>query len=553
MMIVTRLWREAARFPMALGASIALLVAVSLTHLGQAAAIAWSMSAVLGGRGRDLLAGLALILAIALLRLALSLAQAATAAHVGGRVRHAVRRRALATALTAARLHDTASRDGSLRAALGDGVDGTDAYVSKYIPAVAQTLITGPIVIAGLAVLSPAAAVCAAAGVAAALLGPLAWKRMSSRRGLDHWDSYEALGADLLESLRGMGTLRALGDVPGTRTRLRARSEALRRATERMMRVSLGETAVTDFAVQAGVAAAAAAAVAHALTGHGPAIEVYLILLLASEAFRPVRDLSRHWHAGFLGVTAVPALDRIGAFGPPLTQAAHPAAPHPEPTGSRASRTADVLRVRGLSFCYPGAPADVLHGLDLTARRGELCAVVGASGAGKSTLFDLLLGFLEPREGRIEIDGRPLQPSEVAVVSQRPVLFAGTVRENLAPTGPATEKELTEACRAAGVLSEVSRLPQGFDTVLAEGGAGLSGGQRQRLALARALLVRRPVLLVDEPTSALDPDRAAEVVATLHRVARERIVVMVGHRPESLDQVHNLVRIDAPAAEGSPA
>ena len=572
MMIVRELWREAARFPAALAWSTGLLALVLLTHVGQAVAIAWSMSAVLRGRPEDVVAALALIVGIALARTALSLVQASAAAGLGGRVRRALRRRAMRAALVPERLHDTAARDGSMRAALGDGVDGTDAYVSKYIPAIAQVFLACPVIVAALAVLSPAAGLCVAAGIVLALLGPMAWKRMMARRGLDHWDSYEDLSSDLLESLRGMATLRTLGDVPGTRRRLHSRSEALRRATERVMRVSLAETAVIDFAVQAGVVAAAIAALGHAAAGQGPAIEVYLILLLSSEAFRPIRDLSRHWHAGFLGLTAIPGLARIGAFASERDaehglsgSAADPSGAAPRPSdaptdGSTAAPTveqADELRVSGLGFRYPEARDDVLHDLALTARRGSLTAITGESGAGKSTLFDLVLGFLTPDRGGITLDGRPVRPDDVAVVSQRPVLFAGSIRDNLAVTRPddsardPDDSALAAACRSAGILDEIRRLPQGFDTEVTEAGTNLSGGQRQRLALARALLARRPVLLVDEPTSALDAERAAEVVDTLHRVARDRIVIMISHRPETLTGAAEVLRLDAGHLERS--
>ncbi|MFF5989423.1 ABC transporter ATP-binding protein/permease [Prauserella flavalba] len=542
MMIVRELWREAARFPAALAWSIALLVLVFATHVGQAVAIAWSMSAVLDGQAQDVLVALGAIVGIALARLVLSLVQTSAAARLGGHVRETVRRRAMRAALVPDRLHDTTVRDGSMRATLGDGIDGTDAYVSKYIPVIAQVFLTCPLVIIAVVVLSPWAGLCVAVGVVLALAGPMAWKRMMARRGLDHWDSYEAVSADLLESLRGMSTLRTLGDVPATRRRLHARSEALRRATERVMRVSLAETGVTDFAIQAGIAAAAVAALAQAVTGQPPAMDVYLILLLASEAFRPIRELSRHWHAGFLGLTAIPGLARIGAF----AGATDTAQPTSAAGAGRAvaPEQARQLRVKALSFRYADADGPVLDGLHLTARRGTLSAIVGPSGAGKSTLFDLLLGFLTPDAGTIDLDGRALRGGDIAVVSQRPVLFAGTIRENLAVTGTVAESELIAACRAAGILEEIQAFPRGFDTEVTEAGSSLSGGQRQRLALARALLAHRPVLLVDEPTSALDPDRAADVIETLHRVAAERIVIMISHRPETLTGVDNVLRLD---------
>jgi len=423
-------------------------------------------------------------------------------------------------------------RDGSLRASLGDGIDGTDAYVSKYIPAIAQVFLACPFVIIAVVSLNFWAGVAVAVAVVFALVGPMAWKRMMSFRGLDHWDSYEALSADLLEALRGMATLRTLGAVPGTRERLNVRSEDLRKATERVMRVSLAETGVTDFAVQAGVVAAAMTAIVHAVAGHQPAFEVYLVLLLSSEAFRPIRDLSRHWHAGFLGLTAIPGLAHIGAF--TVAEQTLPSASPTEPTSRENSDQTHELRVQGVRYQYPDAEHPVLDDLNLTAKRSVLTAIVGSSGAGKSTLFDVLLGFLTPSAGSINLDGRPLHREDIAVVSQHPVLFTGTIRDNLVVTGEPTEADLTAACRDAGILDEIQSLPSGFDSPVAEAGTSLSGGQRQRLALARALLAGRPVLLVDEPTSALDDARADEVVRTLHRVAQDRIVIMISHRPETL-------------------
>jgi ATP-binding cassette subfamily C protein CydD len=528
MMIVPELWREARRHPWLLSVSILLLLLVFATHLLQALALAWSLAAFVRGDAAGAVAGIGAILAIGLTRVLLTLVQGDAAARLGGRVREDLRGAAVAAALVPERLHDARLRDGSTQLALGDGIDGTDAYVSKYIPAVAQ-LVVGSLVAVGLvAVLSPLIALCVAAGILLAVLGPLLWKRMLARRGFEHWDSYEALSGDLLESLRGMSTLRALGDVPATRARLHTRSEALRLATERVMRSSLAETAITDFAVQAGVVIAAGLAVVSVLTGQPPAVEVYALLLLSSEAFRPVRELSRHWHAGFLGLTAVPGLAALGAFrrSPEMV----PEAETVPATGG------EVLRISGLSYRYPGADHDVLRGIDLRAARGEVHAIAGPSGAGKSTLFDLVLGFLPATAGTVELDGRPLQPSDVAVVSQRPVLFAGTVRENV-DLFDAGQEALEGACAAAGVLDEIRAIPGGFDAMVAEAGTSLSGGQRQRLALARALLARRPVLLVDEPTSALDDRSALTVAETLERVAAERIVLMISHRPEALARV----------------
>ncbi|KTR76531.1 MULTISPECIES: ATP-binding cassette domain-containing protein [Microbacterium] len=531
MMIVPELWREARRHPWLLAWSTLLLLLVYATHLLQALALAWSLAALVRGEGQGAVVGIGVILVIGVTRMLLTIVQGDAAARLGGRVREDLRGAAVSAVLVPERLHDAGLRDGSTQLALGDGIDGTDAYVSKYIPAVVQLVVGSLIAVCLVAVLSPLIALCVAAGILLAVLGPLLWKRMLARRGFEHWDSYEALSGDLLESLRGMSTLRALGDVPATRARLHTRSEALRLATERVMRTSLAETAITDLAVQAGVVVAAGLAVVAVLTGEPPAVEVYALLLLSSEAFRPVRELSRHWHAGFLGLTAVPGLVALGAFRrtPPLATTRVEPDTHARPRGQE-------LRISGLSYRYPGADRDVLRGVDLLAERGEVHAIAGPSGAGKSTLFDLVLGFLPAAAGTVELDGRPLQPSDVAVVSQRPVLFAGTIRENIDLFG-ADREDVERACAAAGVLDEIRAIPGGFEAMVAEAGTSLSGGQRQRLALARALLAGRPVLLVDEPTSALDDRSALTVAETLERVAEERIVLMISHRPEALARV----------------
>ncbi|MEV4736556.1 MULTISPECIES: ATP-binding cassette domain-containing protein [unclassified Microbacterium] len=529
MMIVHELWREARRHPRLLLASILLQLLVFATHVAQALALALALAALVHGDAGGVFAAIGAILGIGAARMLLGLAQGDAAVRLGGRVREALRARAVSAVLTPDRLHDVALRDGSTRLTLGDGVDGTEAYVSKYLPAVVQLVVGGIAVVVALAVLSPGLGAGVALALVLAVLGPKAWKRMLARRGFTHWDSYEAVSGDMLEALRGMSTLRALGDVPATRARLESRSEALRRATERVMRSSLAETAITDFAIQAGTVLAAAVAIVSVLTGRAPAVEVYVLLLLASEAFRPVRELSRHWHAGFLGLTAVPGLRALGAFadvGP--TASRRPA--------SAADDSGAELVIADVSYRYPAAERPVLDGVYLRAERGAVHAIVGPSGAGKSTLFDVVLGFLHPDRGTVVLDGRPLHTEDVAVVSQRPVLFAATVRENIDLFG-AGDDALERACADAGVLEEIRALPGGFDAPVAEAGGSLSGGQRQRLALARALLARRPVLLVDEPTSALD-DAGAEIVAqTLERVAADRIVLMISHRPEALRRV----------------
>lgn len=537
MMVDTLLLRTALRHPGPAATTVGLQILVTATYLPQAYALAQGLFAVVDRDDDRAVTAALWIVGIVAARWLLSWAQARAAARLGEDVRLGVRDEALRGVLVPQALHDPGRRDGGLRTALVDGVDGVDAYVTRYLPALAQALVLIPVVTVLLVLVHPLAGLAAGLAAAAALLAPLLWKRLMRRRSDDHWDTYEGLGSDLLEALRGMSTLRLLGRVDQTRDRMARRSDELQRATVRVMRTSLLDTALIDLAVQGGTVAAAGLALVASVTGSGvPPAELYLALMLVSEVFRPIRDLSAAWHAGYLGTSAVPALRRLGVGGPSTPTAA----PAPD---DRGTAPAGALLLDDVSFAYPDGPV-ILDSVRASFEPGAVTAVVGPSGTGKTTLLDLVLTHLSPTSGRVLLGDRPVRTSDVAVVSQRPVLFEGTVRENLRVSSPdASDADLWQACAAAGIEEEVRSLPAGLDTPIASAGASLSGGQRQRIALARAVLSDRPVLLADEPTSALDPASARTVTATLARLAADRIVVVVAHREESLDGVECVLEL----------
>ncbi|KAJ9592690.1 hypothetical protein L9F63_015634, partial [Diploptera punctata] len=218
-------------------------------------------------------------------------------------------------------------------------------------------------------------------------------------------------------------------------------------------------------------------------------------------------------------------------------------------TGQKPARLCGNIEFKGVHFQYPARPeVQVLEGLNLSVKSGETVALVGSSGCGKSTIIQLVQRLYDPSEGKVLIDGVDIRElnvgwmrSHIGVVGQEPVLFGTTIRENIRyGKQDATQEEIEEAAKEANAHDFISKLPEGYDTMVGERGAQLSGGQKQRIAIARALIKRPNILLLDEATSALDLHSEAKVQAALDKAAKGRTTLIVTHR---LSTVRNADRI----------
>jgi len=231
---------------------------------------------------------------------------------------------------------------------------------------------------------------------------------------------------------------------------------------------------------------------------------------------------------------------------PPLIKA--PADPIPLP-----ARLRGEIELQDLGFAYPSNPdRPAIDGISLRIGAGSSVALVGASGAGKSTLVDLLLRFYEPTAGVIRIDGIDIarvDPQALrhhfALVPQMPVLFSGSVLENIRYGAPdAAAADVKAAARAAFADEFIERLPDGYDSAVGEGGLRLSGGQRQRIAIARAILRDPAILVLDEATSALDADSEFKVQQALARLMQDRTTLVIAHRLATVRRVDRIVVLE---------
>jgi len=213
-----------------------------------------------------------------------------------------------------------------------------------------------------------------------------------------------------------------------------------------------------------------------------------------------------------------------------------------------------LLEIEALKFCYPTRPnTPALDGASMTVQPGESVALVGPSGAGKSTLFDLVLRFYDPQSGEIRLDGvniRDLDPLElrnhIAIVSQQPTMFTGTVWDNIRYGRPdASDEEVHAAAEAAFASDFIHKLPGGYDSHLGESGIRLSGGQKQRIAIARAILKDPEILLLDEATSALDAESEQKVQMALEQLMANRTSLVIAHRLATVMNVDRIVVLDS--------
>jgi len=268
-------------------------------------------------------------------------------------------------------------------------------------------------------------------------------------------------------------------------------------------------------------------------------------ILYAVFAASSLSQLSEVWNEVS---AAAGAAGRIAELLETKPDVADPAVPAPMPTPARGA-----IRLDGVTFAYPSRPEQPSLGpIDLDVKPGERIAIVGPSGAGKSTLVQLIARFYDPTQGRVLIDGVDIRAAalddlraRIALVPQDPVIFSGTIGENLRyAKHHATDEDLRRAAGQASALAFIEATDKGFDTRVGERGVTLSGGERQRLAIARAILKDAPVLLLDEATSALDAENEAAVQAALDVLMQGRTTIVVAHRLATVLKADRILVMD---------
>jgi len=446
------------------------------------------------------------------------------------RIKHKLRQMLLERLLAAGPACIQQENSGEVTNTFINGVEALDAYYSQYLP---QLVISAIVPFAVLLAVFPLDWLSGLVFLLTAPLIPffmiLVGKGSESitRR---QYQSLSRMSAFFLDTLQGLRELKQWNRSKDHAQRISKAAEDYRRTTMSVLRITFLSALVLELVATISTAVVAVQIGLRLLYGLMDFQQAFVILLLAPEFYQPLRLLGQRFHAGMSGVSAA---DRIFA----LMETISPSTSSPL-ASAPSFKAGDVIRFENVCLQFQNREMPALKDIHFELKHGEMLALVGSSGSGKTTIANLLMGFIQPQEGKIWINHRLFNEidltswrKQIAWVGQRPYILHGTLRENLLLAMPAAgTEELEQAISLAHLNELIAVLPQGIDTVLGEGGAKLSSGEAQRLALARAFLKNAPIVILDEPTAHLDASLEKVLEESIVHLCAGRTVLMIAHR-----------------------
>src|ERR671916_1699761 len=469
------LFRQVDSARLFVGASVALGVLSAAATVAQMIFLSQIIDRVFlkGASPADVRGPLLLLLGAILARAALLWTREVLAGRGALRVKSALRERLYAHLLRLGPAYLAGERAGELATTATEGVERIEPYFARYLPQVALSGAVPLLVAAyvfprdlssGVLLLITAPVI----PVMMVLVGSYAEEHINRQ-----WTALSRMGAHFLDALQGLTTLKAFGREAAEGERVAAVSEEFRERTMRVLRFAFLSGLVLEFTTAVSLALIAVVLGVRLVSGNVPFEDALVVLLLAPEFYRPLRELGTHRHAAMEGKAAAERILEI--------------LDTPAPTSCDVAPSARIsgaprIELSGVGFAYPGSELPALWEINLALEPRTLTAVVGRSGTGKSTLVNLLMRFADPSEGAILADGAPISVlpaaqwrKNVALVPQRPHLFYVSILENIRLARPeASREEVEEAAKLAGVHEFVGRLPGGYETQIGERGARLS-------------------------------------------------------------------------------
>ncbi|MQG28464.1 MAG: thiol reductant ABC exporter subunit CydC, partial [SAR202 cluster bacterium] len=418
-----------------------------------------------------------------------------------------------------------------------------EAFFGRYLPQMVVAALAPVLIFAFMAIIDFRTGLVFLAFALLTLVLPNIFHRWTRTSSMARRDAYGALGADFLDAVQGLPTLKAFGQSKARGLLLADRARALFRTTMGVLAANSATSALTILGIASGAAVALAWGAVRVSDGELELRSLLIVLMLGVEIFRPLRELVQLYHDGMIAMSSAEGIfDIIDA---PVDVADSATSPSP-------LQLAPEVTFEGVNYAYSGGRRPALHDLSFTLNAGETLGLVGPSGAGKSTIVWSILRFFDPQSGRVLLGGTDIREislsqlrDQVAVVTQDTYLFHGTVAENLRFGGPnATQEQLEVAAKTANAHNFISHLPQGYDTIVGERAVRLSGGQKQRIAIARAVLKDAPILILDEALSNVDAENEAVIQVALDHLMEGRTTLIIAHRLSSVVKADRIIVLE---------
>ena len=554
-------WAKQSRFALVLTVGLGCIAGILTVALSHSLSQIINLVYLEGRSLQEVSRMLVILLGILFFRASILWGSELSANNAALKIKFALRQHLLRHILRMGPANTNQEKVGELTNTAVQGVESLEAYFSQYLPSlvlaamvpITYLIFVFPVdLLTGLILLLTAPLI----PVFMILIGNLS-KVITQRQ----WESLGRLSAYFLDVLQGLTTLKMLGLSRQHAQKISEVSNEFSRITMSVLRVTFLSTLVLEMVATLSTAVVAVEVGLRLLYGQLSFQKALFVLLLAPEFYLPLRLLGTRFHAGMSGIVAARRIFEILEIPetfPNLLVNIDEMEEKPDPEKqSTETNQAPSIRFDQVRYSYP-SPSDsrdkrpALNGVSFFLPKGQKTALVGSSGGGKSTIAALLLRFIDPNQGLITVDGRPLNEispkewlSQIAWVPQKPYLFNDSVLANIRLANPdANLEQVIQAARQAEADNFIQALPDGYNTLIGERGSRLSGGEAQRIALARAFLKGSPFVILDEATANLDPENEAHIHQAITRLLKDRTVCIIAHRLNTVQEADQVIVID---------
>ena len=419
-----------------------------------------------------------------------------------------------------------------------EGIEQLEVYFGKYLSQFFYALLVPVTLFVFMCFISVKAAVVFIVCVPLIPVSIIAIMKIAKRILKDYWKSYSDLGGTFLENLQGLTTLKVFNIDAERHVKMNTEAEKFRKITMKVLSMQLNSITIMDLVAFGGAAAGTIVALFQYKNGQIPVGSLFIIILLSSEFFIPLRLLGSYFHIAMNGMAAS---DRI--FG--ILDAEN------KREGSKNINLENVKEVKitlnDVNFSYDGE-REVLSNINMEISKGGLVAIVGESGSGKSTIASLIMNNYSVNKGEVLFNDTNMNDisldsiyENIAIVSTNSYIFTGTILDNLLMAKKdATDEEINEALRVARLYDFVHGLKDGVLSSVGECGNALSGGQKQRLALARAILANRKMIIFDEATSNIDVESEENIWQAIYELSEDKTILVISHRLANVKEAKNI-------------